>query len=199
MMSWLAEVNIARALAPITDPPMAEFVAQLDEINALADNSPGFLWRLQTPEGNATALHPYEDDLIIVNLSLWASLADLSTFVYKSRHRQVLQQRRQWFERFDGPYLALWWVPSGHIPTIEEAKERLAFLRDHGETAYAFSFTHQFPAPEADQASNQDHADAEEYRRLQQANVIDEKRIDRPNDKDQSDEPLERHGSAVGR
>jgi Domain of unknown function (DUF3291) len=130
MMSQLAEVNIARMLAPLTDPLMAEFVAQLDAINALADNSPGFLWRLQTPEGNATALRPYEDDLILVNLSLWASLPDLSAFVYKSRHRQVLQQRPQWFERFDGPYLALWWVPSGHIPTVEEAKERLTSLRD---------------------------------------------------------------------
>jgi hypothetical protein len=149
MMYQLAEVNIARMLAPLTDPLMAEFVAQLDAINALADNSPGFLWRLQTPEGNATALRPYEDDLILVNLSLWTSLADLSTFVYKSRHRQVLQQRQQWFQRFDGPYVALWWVPTGHIPSVEEAKERLAYLRVHGETPYAFSFKKLFPAPEA--------------------------------------------------
>ena len=84
-----------------------------------------------------------------MNLSLWASLADLSTFVYKSRHRQVLQQRQQWFQRFDGPYVALWWVPTGHIPSVEEAKERLAYLRVHGETPYAFSFKKLFPAPEA--------------------------------------------------
>src|SRR5712692_2058378 len=149
MMYELAEVNIARMLAPLTDPLMAEFVAQLDTINALADSSPGFLWRLQTPEGNATALQPYEDDLILVNLSLWASLADLSTFVYKSRHRQVLQQRRQWFQQFEGPYMALWWVPTGHIPSVEEAKERLSYLSVHGETPYAFSFKKLFPAPEA--------------------------------------------------
>ncbi len=124
MIYQLAEVNIARMLAPLDSPLLAEFVAQLDAINALADTSPGFLWRLQTLEGNATALRPYEDDLILVNLSLWATLADLSAFVYKSRHRQVLQQRQEWFERFNGPYLALWWVPSGHIPTVEEAKER---------------------------------------------------------------------------
>jgi len=148
MMYQLAEVNIARMLAPLTDPLMAEFVAQLDTINALADSSPGFLWRLQTPEGNATALQPYEDDLILVNLSLWASLADLSTFVYKSRHRQVLQQRRQWFQQFEGPYMALWWVPCGHIPGVEEAKERLAHLRTHGETPCAFSFKKLFPTPE---------------------------------------------------
>ena len=149
MMYQLAQVNIARMLAPLTEPLMAGFVAQLDAINALADSSPGFLWRLQTPEGNATALRPYEDSLILVNLSLWATLADLSTFVYKSRHRQVLQQRQQWFQRFDGPYLALWWVPSGHIPSVEEAKERLAYLRAHDETPYAFSFKKLFPAPEA--------------------------------------------------
>ncbi len=140
MIYHLAQVNIARMLAPLTDPLMTGFVAELDGINALADNSPGFLWRLQTSEGNATDLRPYEDDLILVNLSLWASLADLSAFVYKSRHRQVLQLRQKWFQRFDGPYVALWWVPSGHIPTVEEAKERLSYLRAHGETPYAFSF-----------------------------------------------------------
>ena len=148
MMYRLAQVNIARMLAPLTEPLMAGFVARLDEINALADSSPGFLWRLQTPEGNATALRPFEDDLILVNMSLWASLPDLTAFVYKSRHRQVLQQRRQWFERFDGPYVALWWVPDGHIPSVEEAKERLAYLQAHGETPYAFTFKKPFPSPE---------------------------------------------------
>jgi len=148
MMYRLAQVNIARMLAPLSDPQMAGFVAQLDAINALADESPGFLWRLQTAEGNATALRPYEDDLILVNLSLWASLSQLSAFVYKSRHRHVMQQRRQWFERFEGPYLALWWVPAGHIPNVEEAKERLAYLHAHGEAPYAFSFKKAFSAPE---------------------------------------------------
>jgi hypothetical protein len=149
MIYHLAQVNIARMLAPLSDPLMAGFVAELDAINALADNSPGFLWRLQTPEGNATDIRPYEDDLILVNLSLWASLADLSAFVYKSRHRQVLQQRQHWFQLFNGPYVALWWVPFGHIPTVEEAKERLSYLSAHGETPYAFSFKKPFPASEA--------------------------------------------------
>jgi Domain of unknown function (DUF3291) len=148
MLYHLAQINIARRQAPLADPLMAGFVAELDTINALADNSPGFIWRLQTSEGNATDLRPYEDDLILVNLSLWASLADLSTFVYKSQHRQVLQQRRQWFRRFDGPYVALWWVPAGHIPGVEEAKERLAYLSVHSETIYAFSFKKTFPATE---------------------------------------------------
>jgi hypothetical protein len=125
----LAQVNIARMLAPLTDPIMAGFVARLDEINAIADTSPGFVWRLQTEDGNATSLRPFDDDLILVNMSVWASLSDLLVFVYKSQHRQVLQQRRDWFERFDGPYVALWWVQVGHLPTVEEAKERRGWPR----------------------------------------------------------------------
>lgn len=145
-MYQLAEVNIARMLAPLDSPLMAEFVAQLDVINALADASPGFVWRLQTSEGDATALRPYEDDRILVNLSVWADLPALSTFVYKSRHRPVLQQRSRWFERLNEFHMALWWVPFGHIPTVEEAKERLDYLRTRGESPYAFSFKKSFEA-----------------------------------------------------
>jgi hypothetical protein len=148
MIYQLAQVNVARMLAPLSDPLMAEFVAQLDIINAIADSSPGFIWRLQTPEGNATALKPYDDDLILVNLSLWASLPTYHAFVYKSRHRAVMQQRRRWFEHFDGLYTALWWVPDSHFPNVEEAKARLEFLRSHGETLYAFSLKKPFPTPD---------------------------------------------------
>ncbi|HEV2662421.1 MAG TPA: DUF3291 domain-containing protein [Ktedonobacteraceae bacterium] len=147
-MYHLAQLNVARMLAPLTDPLMAGFVARLDEINALADGLPGFVWRLQTEDGDATSLRPFEDDLILVNLSLWASLQDLSSFVYASDHRQVMKQRRQWFRRFDGPYMVLWWVPQGHIPTVDEARERLEHLRTHGETAHAFTFKKSFPAPD---------------------------------------------------
>jgi Domain of unknown function (DUF3291) len=153
-MYHLAQVNIARMVAPLSDPLMAGFVAKLDEINALADASPGFSWRLQTPEGNATAFHAYEDDLILFNMSVWTSLEALSHYVYalESEHRQVMKQRRRWFERFDGPYMALWWIPESHIPTIEEAKARLESLRLSGDTAFAFSFKHPFPAPDAQDA-----------------------------------------------
>jgi len=146
-MYHLAQVNVARMIAPLTDPQMSAFVARLDEINALADTSPGFIWRLQTPEGDATSIRAFEDDLILVNLSVWASLQDLTSFVYASDHRQVMKQRRQWFKRFDGPYMALWWVPPDHIPTVEEARERLTHLRTHGETPHAFSFKKSFPVP----------------------------------------------------
>jgi Domain of unknown function (DUF3291) len=145
----LAQVNIARILAPLTDPIMDGFVARLDDINALADGSHGFVWRLQTEEGDATALRPYEDDRIIVNLSVWASIDDLFAFVYKSQHQEVKRLRRQWFERMDDHFIALWWVPSGHIPSVEEAKERLEYLRQHGETQQSFTFKKPFPAPRA--------------------------------------------------
>ena len=150
-MHSLAQVNIARMLAPLDDPIMAGFVAQLDTVNAIADASPGFIWRLQTPEGNATDLRPYEDEMILVNMSVWASLDDLARFVYasESMHRGVMKQRRRCFQRFDGPYMALWWVPQGHIPTVEEAKGRLEHLRAFGETHYAFTFKKPFPMPDA--------------------------------------------------
>lgn len=147
-MYQLAQVNIGRLLAPVDDPLIAGFVARLDEINALADNSPGFVWRLQSSEGNATNFRPYEDEQILLNMSVWTSLETYTNYVYKTAHREVMQMRRQWFERFDGPYTAVWWVPAGHIPTIEEAKERLAYLRAHGATPFAFTIKQPFPPEE---------------------------------------------------
>src|SRR5262245_20039816 len=130
----LAQVNIARMLAPLNDPLMADFVALLEEINALADRSPGFVWRLQTESANATYIRPYEDGHILFNLSVWESVESLKDYVYRSAHAEVMRRRRQWFEKFDGPYTALWWVEAGHIPTVEEAKERLEHLRERGES-----------------------------------------------------------------
>jgi Domain of unknown function (DUF3291) len=144
----IAQVNIARMLAPLDDPLLAGFVARLDEINALADTSPGFVWRLQTDAGDATALRPYDDDRILFNLSVWRTPAELRDFVYRSAHVGVMRERKRWFARFDGPYYALWWIPAGHIPAIAEAKERLQYLRDHGETARVFSFANIFPPPD---------------------------------------------------
>lgn len=147
-MFHLAQMNIGRMLAPLDDPLMEGFVSQLDSVNALADASPGFVWRLQTAEGNATAVRAYEDERIIVNMSVWEALEALSSFVYASAHRPVMQRRRQWFERFDGPYMALWWVPRGHIPGVAEGRERLDHLRAHGPTPFAFSFKTPFPTPD---------------------------------------------------
>ena len=144
----LAQCNIGRAKGPMDGPVMAGFAARLDDINALADGAPGFVWRLQTDTGNATSVQAYEDPLILVNLSVWESPEQLRAFVYRSDHVNVMRQRKQWFERFDGMYLVLWWIPAGHIPTVGEAKERLAHLQKHGETAHAFSFARIFPAPD---------------------------------------------------
>jgi hypothetical protein len=140
----LAQVNIGRARGAITDPVMQEFVAQLPEINALAEQTPGFVWRLQTEDGNATAIRPYADDSILINMSVWTDLDALRTYVFRSAHAAVMRRRREWFERFEGIYAAIWWVPAGHRPSIEEAVSRLAHLEAHGPTSHAFSFTQPF-------------------------------------------------------
>jgi hypothetical protein len=143
----IAQINIARMLAPIDDPIMADFVAQLAPVNALADRSPGFVWRLQTDSGDATSIKIYDDAFIIVNLTVWESVEALREFVYKNAHYGVLRDRKRWFKKFDGPYYALWWVPAGQLPSIEESKERLDYLREHADSAHAFSFKNLFPEP----------------------------------------------------
>ena len=143
----LAQINIARMLAPIDDPIMAEFVAQLAPLNALADQSPGFVWRLQSEAGDATSIKVYDDDMIIVNLTVWESVDALREFVCKGAHHGVLRDRKRWFEKLGGPYTALWWVPAGQLPSIEEGKARLDYLRQHGDTSHAFSFRNVFPRP----------------------------------------------------
>jgi hypothetical protein len=137
----IAQVNIGRVKAPLEDPLMAGFVARLEEINALADNSPGFVWRLQTQQGNATYLRPYDDDdRILINMSVWQTVDALRDYVYRTAHAELLRQRHHWFETFVGVYVALWWVPTGHLPSIDEAKKRLAYLDKHGATQFAFTF-----------------------------------------------------------
>lgn len=143
----LAQINVARMRAPIDDPSMAEFVANLPTINALAEQSSGFVWRLQSDGGDATSIKVYEDEMIIVNLTVWENSESLRTYVYKSDHYRFLRDRKRWFEKFDGPYYAMWWIPAGHIPTTDEGKERLEHLRAHGDSEYAFSFKKEFPAP----------------------------------------------------
>src|SRR5262245_10498106 len=145
----LAQVNIGRLRAPIDDPLIEGFRTQLDPINALADRTPGFVWRLQTEDGNATAIRPYaDDDRMAINMSVWESLEALQQFVYRSAHVGPLHERQQWFEPMEGPILALWWVPTGHIPTVEEAIDRLRLLRERGPSPEAFTFRKPFASPE---------------------------------------------------
>ncbi len=147
----LANFNIARMRGPVDSPVMAGFMDNLDRINRLGDESPGFVWRLVDDEGiGATSFRPYpDDDAMIVNLTVWESVEALRDYVYKTEHVEFLRRRREWFEAHDdGPFLALWWVPEGHRPSLEEAVERLAHLAEHGPTERAFTFrTAAEPAP----------------------------------------------------
>jgi hypothetical protein len=136
----IAQVNIGRILAELDDPIMAGFVNRLEEINALADASPGFVWRLQTTEGNATYLRPFQDERTLLNMSVWDTVENLRHFVYHTVHVELLRQRHAWFEKFAGAYAALWWVPVGHIPGIDEAKQRIAHLDANGPSQFAFTF-----------------------------------------------------------
>jgi uncharacterized protein DUF3291 len=145
----LAQANVAHMLAPLEDPRLEGFRSQLPRINALADASPGFVWRLQSDAGDATSIRAFDDPLILFNMSVWESLESLHAYVYKSEHVSPLRARKQWFRLPTGPHLVLWWIPASHIPGVAEALERLAHLRTHGPTAAAFTFRNPFPAPGA--------------------------------------------------
>lgn len=136
----IAQVNIGRIRAELDDPIMAGFVNRLEEINALADGSLGFVWRLQDTGGNATYLRPYQDERTLLNMSVWETVEALHHYVYCTAHVELLRHRHAWFEKFAGSYTALWWVPAGHVPGIDEAKKRLAHLEAHGPSQFAFTF-----------------------------------------------------------
>lgn len=149
-MGWqLAQVNIAAPREPLEAPALAGFVASLAPLNALADAAPGFVWRLQTEDGDATDVGWPGDQAagIIVNLSVWESLLALGDFVYGGEHLAVMRRRREWFLPMRDAAMVLWWVPSGHRPTVDEARERLDLLRRRGPSPQAFTFRTAFPSP----------------------------------------------------
>lgn len=145
----LAQVNIGRMRAPLDSPRMAGFVAALDPVNAVADRAEGFRWRLQSEDGDATAVRIFDDEWLLVNMSTWASHQALVDYVYGPEHVAVLRERRQYFERPVEAMTVLWWVPAGHRPTVAEAQDRLVSLREHGPTPFAFTLRETFPAPDA--------------------------------------------------
>lgn len=148
----LAQLNIALAREPLDAPLLADFVSQLAPVNARADAAAGFVWRLQTDEGDATGIRAFGDDRLIVNMSVWESLEALRAFVYGDRaHLDVMRRRRAWFERLE-TFMVLWWVPAGHRPTVAEAEDRLALLRAAGPSPEAFTFRRHFPPPDAEEA-----------------------------------------------
>jgi hypothetical protein len=143
----IAQMNVGTALYPLEHPGMAEFMGLLDEVNALAEQSAGFVWRLQSDQGNATDIKLSDDPQFIVNMSVWQNVEALFDFAYRSSHRLVLAKRRQWFAPPASAYQVLWWVEAGAIPTAEEGLARLHHLDRHGPTAHAFTFRHKFPPP----------------------------------------------------
>mgnify|MGYP003116543656 FL=1 len=142
----IAQLNIATLLAPIDSPQLSDFVANLDRINALADDSPGFIWRLQTEDGDATGIDYFGSDKI-VNCSLWDSVEALHNYVYRSVHVEIMRRKKDWFQTMGEAYMVLWSVPAGHTPSIEEAAQKLNTLGEHGPTAEAFTFKRAFLAP----------------------------------------------------
>ena len=143
----LAQYNIARLVAPLDHPLLADFVANLKPINALGDCAPGFVWRHQTEDGNSTSVRVRGDPMIIINFTVWESIESLFEFAYRSGHVEFYRRRREWFEPPSEAHLVLWWIPAGHIPTVDEGEERLDYLRAHGPTQEAFTFKQRFPQP----------------------------------------------------
>jgi hypothetical protein len=147
----IAEINIARMKGvDINDPVMKEFVDNLDKVNAVAENSEGFVWRLKDDNNNATAINPYNDEQVIINVSVWESIETLEDFMYKTFHSEFLRRRKEWFQAFGKVTTAMWWVPEGKFPTIEEAVQKLADLQQNGPSAAVFDFKKKFLRPQLD-------------------------------------------------
>lgn len=149
MNYYLAQVNIAKMKADLDDPVMSGFVQRLNEINALADNSSGFVWRFQSDEGDATYLRPFDDKRILFNMSVWESLEHLRSYVYASAHLELLKAKTSWFDKLSDGHLALWWVKAGSIPPVVEALEKLQILKSKGASPAAFTFAKPYPSPDA--------------------------------------------------
>lgn len=147
----LAQINIAELKAPIDSPQLKDFVDNLDRINALAEDSPGFVWRLKGEGNDATSLRPLGDD-VIVNMSVWRDVDTLRAYVYKTAHVEIMRRRKEWFDRMSEAHMVLWWVPKGHRPSVVQAAERLQLLRTQGPSADAFTFRHAFPPPDAQES-----------------------------------------------
>lgn len=145
----LAQLNVARMLAPRDSAQMADFRAGIAPLNALADEAPGFVWRLETDEGDAEVTGPFADDQLVVNLSVWRDIDALRAYAYRGPHAEIMKRRREWFSRMAEAFVVLWWVPAGHRPSVQEAADRLQHLRAHGATSEAFTFARLFPSPAA--------------------------------------------------
>ena len=141
----LAQVNIAKMLAPMDDPIMQDFVNNLDKINEIAEHAEGFVWRLKEEEDSSDiAAEVFKDKMLVVNMSVWSDMDSLFSFTYKSGHIEVFKRKKEWFSKIKMIHMVFWFVPNGHVPTPVEAKERLNYINTHGETPYAFTFKSKF-------------------------------------------------------
>ena len=150
----LAQLNIGIIKGPMDSPVMADFAANLDRINALAEDSPGFIWRLKTDDGDATAIRPFENENMLVNMSVWRDVESLNKYVYGSAHVDMMRRRREWFERMQEFFVVLWWVRSGERPSVDDAIAKLELLRTKGPSPEAFTFRQAFAAPDAARAQS---------------------------------------------
>jgi hypothetical protein len=148
----LAQVNVGRILGPMDDPVMAEFAASLDRINAIAEQSPGFIWRLKDASNNATSIPVTEDRFLLINMSVWRTVDELIAFVYHSPHSVYVRRRAEWFERLKEQYMCCWWVPAGHEPSVAQAMERIGHIRREGPTPLAFTFKQLYTLEQAKEA-----------------------------------------------
>ena len=142
----LAQLNIAKMKYSIESAEMADFVDNLENINLLADSSPGFVWRLQTEDGDATDIDFFGSD-VLVNMSIWVDIESLHAYVYKTAHAKIMSRRKEWFHRVEEAYTVLWWVAEGHIPSLAEAREKIERLKSAGPGPLAFSFKQAYPPP----------------------------------------------------
>jgi hypothetical protein len=141
----LAQLNIAVAKDTRESKTMVDFVKNVDRINALADNSPGFVWRLTDDSGaDAYTIQAFDSPFILINMSVWTDRESLFNYVYKSGHLEIFRRKKEWFRKIKKMHMVLWYIEEGHIPTIEEGKERLKYLQEHGESEQAFSFKSKF-------------------------------------------------------
>lgn len=147
-MYQLAQINVARMIGVnINDPIMKEFVDNLDQVNQLAEDSDGFVWRLKDDSNNAASFNPYNDEQVIINISVWDNVETLQHYVYKTFHSDFVKRRKEWFKKYGQAHYALWWIKEGEFPTIEEAVKKLDYLQQHGATEQVFSFAKPFPKP----------------------------------------------------
>ena len=144
----LAQINIGRIKGvDMNDPVMKEFVDNLTMVNTIAETSEGFIWRLKDDSDNSTAFNPFNDERIIVNMSVWENIESLETFMYKTTHVEFLKRRREWFHRYGKVYTAMWWIEANQFPSIQQAIENLDYLEKHGPTEKVFDFKKKFPEP----------------------------------------------------